>query len=148
MHYVTLATLLDHSVPVYTWKMFGFPRYDLFAAQISVNLTRETFLVWRERKEWQSSYGFLQPRCMNVQCFQWVWRYVPVSLIILFIFDLELYHGYLSNCASFISKSLFSIILKIISVHLYLRYHCCINNPYFMCTNLYSTFLQVRWCEV
>ena len=49
MHYVTLATLFDHALPLYTCEMFSFHRYDPRALQICVNLIRSTFLVLRKK---------------------------------------------------------------------------------------------------
>ena len=49
MHYVTLATLFNHALPVYTCEMFSFHRYDPSGSQISVNLIRKTFLISRKK---------------------------------------------------------------------------------------------------
>ena len=69
MHYLTLATLFDHAVPVHNCEMFCFYRYDARAAQIWVNLNRHIPRLTR-KKRWQSLYIFLKSQCMNVRCFE------------------------------------------------------------------------------
>ena len=48
-HYVTLATLFDHALPVYTCEMFSFHRHDPRALQICVNLIRNTYPASRKK---------------------------------------------------------------------------------------------------
>ena len=93
MHYLILATLFDHFVPVYTFEMFGFHRYNPRVSQICVKLTRETFLVWQEKKEWRNLHIFLKSEGMNARYFEWTWWYASVSLLILCFFNSCLCQG-------------------------------------------------------
>ena len=66
IHYLTLATLFDYAVPVYTCEMFCFPRHDPYASHICVDLFSYTFLVSREKN------------CGEVWIFSWnhdVWMF-------------------------------------------------------------------------
>ena len=49
-----------------------------FASQICFNLTRDTFLVSRENKRWQSLHSFMKHRCTNVRYFKWTWWYSSI----------------------------------------------------------------------
>ena len=67
MHYLTLATLLDHAVPVCTREMFSFPGIMNMIPKIVLILPGAHSSSSQEKKErWQSLQIFLKPQSMNV----------------------------------------------------------------------------------
>ena len=69
MHYVTLATLFDHALPLYTCEMFSFHRYDHVLYKFALILSGAHSSSYE--KSCRSLYIFLQPQCMSVQYLEW-----------------------------------------------------------------------------
>ena len=79
MHYLTLATLLDHAVPVCTCQMFCFTGMMHVHSKIVLILPgADSSSSHEKKKRWQSLYIFLKPRCMNVWYFESAWRYASL----------------------------------------------------------------------
>ena len=68
MHYLTLATLFDHSLPVYTCEIFGlaFTGMIHLLRKFTLTLSEKYSLSDENKKEWQSLYIFLKVQCVNV----------------------------------------------------------------------------------
>ena len=83
MHYLTLATLFDHVLPVYTCEMFCFHSYDPRALQICVNLIRDTSLVSREKKV--AKFVYLLATTMYACLIFWMNMIVYRDLVVHFV---------------------------------------------------------------
>ena len=85
-HYTTALLYNHYSTALYVERLgyefatmfVTFVCISYFASQICFNLTRDTILVSRENKRWQSLHSFMKHRCTNVRYFKWTWWYSSI----------------------------------------------------------------------